>query len=251
MRIVVVGAGGLVGGAVVRAASRRGAAVTALARWQCDVERATDRDRVLGELRPDAVILCAAATHVDEAGPGTRGVNVDAPVAWARRVETWFLSSNFVFDGPGPHPPSEAPRPLNPYAEQKVEAEQGVLAAGGHVVRVGWVYGPGGRTFASMLPERLASGQPVRALCDVLVQPTHADDVAAELLALPRGISHLASSAPTTWYGFALAYAARLGGRVEPVRLAQFGLGPRPRAARLEPATLPPWTERLPSWAAG
>jgi len=243
MRIVVVGATGLIGRAVVRAGREAGLDIVGLGRHDCDVTR--DREAALRAHRPDAVIFCAAATTVDGAGGKTRAVNVDAPGAWSRQVETWFLSSNFVFDGWGPHSPSAAPRPANAYAAQKAEAEALVLAAGGHVVRVGWVHGPGGKTFASTLPARLARGETVRAISDVLVQPTRAVDVARALVDLPRGLTHLAGKADTTWYGYASALAARLGGKVVPVRLADFGLGRRPRDARLAPATLPAWHEGI------
>ena len=246
MRVLVVGAEGLVGRAVLRAAGAPGEAAghtwLGLGRSACDVTDAAARDSVLRAHRPDAVLFCAAFTDVDRAAgdPRAEAVNVHAPAAWAREVETWFLSSNFVFDGPGPHPPDEAPRPGSVYARQKVAAEAAVLGAGGHVVRVGWVYGPGGRTFASTLPARLAAGERVRAIHDLVVQPTHADDVAASLLTLPRGVTHLAGRDETTWYGYALAVQAALGrGGVEPVRAAELGLGPRPRDARLAPATLP------------
>jgi len=247
--VLVVGAGGLVGGAVLRAAAASAAGAPGagstwigLDRRACDVTDPLARAAALRAHRPDAVLFCAAFTAVDAAAtnPAAEAVNVQAPAAWAREVETWFLSSNFVFDGPGPHGPAEAPRPGSAYARQKVAAEGAVLAAGGHVVRVGWVYGPGGRTFASTLPARLAAGERVRAIHDLVVQPTHADDVAAALLALPRGVTHLVGRDETTWYGYALAVRAALGrGAVEPVRAAELGLGPRPRDARLSPATLP------------
>jgi dTDP-4-dehydrorhamnose reductase len=109
------------------------------------------------------------------------------------------------------------------------------------------VYGPGGHTFASTLTNRLLAGETVRAICDVMVQPTHADDVAGALAILPRGLTHLAGSGETTWYGMACAVQARVGrGRVVPVRQSELGIGPRPRDARLSPAVLPSWTEHLP-----
>lgn len=245
MRVVVVGAGGLIGRALVRA-PRREHPLVGLTRAECDVTSPAERDRVLATFRPDAVVFCAAMTEVDRADTASRAVNVDAPIAWAGRVETWFLSSNFVFDGPGPHRPDCKPSPVGVYGEQKVVAERGVLAAGGHVVRVGWVYGPEGRTFASTLASRLQAGESVRASFDTVVQPTHADDVAAALLELPRGITHLAGCEETSWYGMAGAVQARVGkGRVVPVRTSELGIGPRPRDARLSPANLPGWRLRL------
>lgn len=242
--MLVVGAGGLVGSALVRAGAPFG--WRGLTRAECDVTRAADLEAALHRFRPDAVAFAAAFTDVDGTTPACAAVNVRAPAEWAREVETWFFSSNFVFDGPGPHAPGSRPRPVNRYAEQKVAAEEAVLAAGGHVVRVGWVYGPGGRTFASTVGARLEGGESVRAIHDVLVQPTHVDDVARAMLSLPRGVTHLAGREETSWYGYALAVRARVGrGRVEPVRSAELGLGPRPRDGRLGPAVLPGWRERL------
>ena len=245
MRIVVVGAEGLIGRALVRAANA-GHTVVGLGRSACDVTNPVARDQALARERPDAVLFCAAMTDVDRAGADSVAVNVDAPAAWASQVETWFLSSNFVMNGPGPHAPGAVPSAINTYAAQKIEAERAVLAAGGHVVRVGWVYGPGGRTFASTVGDRLARGETVRAIFDTVVQPTHADDVAAELLRLPRGVSHLAGAGETSWYGLASAVRAKVGtGTVVPVRTSELGIGPRPGDARLCPATLPPWWDRL------
>lgn len=249
VRVLVVGAGGLVGAALVGAGAPFG--WRGLSRAECDVTRATDREAALRAFQPDAVVFAAAFTDVDGTTPVCAAVNVDAPAAWSRQVETWFFSSNFVFDGAGPHAPGARPRPANLYAEQKVAAEAEVLGAGGHVVRLGWVYGPGGRTFASTARARLSRGETVRAIHDVLVQPTHADDVARAMLPLPRGITHLAGREETSWYGYALAVQAQVRrGRVEPVRSAELGLGPRPRDGRLAPAELPGWRERLGGGAA-
>lgn len=247
MRILVVGAGGLIGRALMRAALGSGPTLMGLDRAACDVTDPAARARALKKYHPDAVIFCAAFTDVDGAAqsPLSHAVNVEAPIAWAREAPTWFLSSNFVFDGPGPHTPGETPSPTSVYAVQKVAAEAGVLAAGGHVVRVGWVHGPGGRTFASTVGPRLRAGETVRAIYDVVVQPTHVDDVANALLRLPEGITHLMGATETSWYGFALSVQARLGtGSVVPVRSADLALGPRPRDARLAPATLPPWWDQ-------
>ncbi len=250
MRILIPGAGGLVGSALRARAAERGADCVLLTRAECDVTDPRARDAALRRHRPDAVLFCAARTSVDAVAddPTAEAVNVEAPAAWAREVETWLLSSNFVLGGPGPHLPDATPRPSGvAYARQKARAEAAVLAAGGHVARVGWVYGPGGRTFASTLAARLRAGERVRAIHDLVVQPTWSLDLADALLALPRGVTHHAGAGEVSWYGFALAVWARIGrGAVEPVRLADFGLRePRPRDARLAPATLAPWWTRI------
>lgn len=262
MRILVTGAGGLVGSALrARAGMVPGHTFLFLDRAACDVTDPSARRHALHTLRPDAVLFCAAFTRVDAtvSDPRSHDINVTAPAAWAAEVPVWFLSSNFVFYHPGPHGTDSVPSPQGVYANQKVAAERAVFAAGGHVIRVGWVYGPGGNTFASRLVERLRSGATVDAIADVIVQPTYSVDLAEALLrgvdgfaAQPGGVTHLIGAGECSWYAMALAVQARLRARgervgaVRPVRLAELSLAePRPRDGRLSPATLAPWWERV------
>lgn len=251
MRILVTGADGLVGRALVaRGALAAGDTVIGAGRADGDVCDSRVRERLLDRHAPDVVIFCAAFTAVDRAGAPAeveraRAVNVVAPGAWARRVPTWWLSSNFVFDGPGPHAPWEVPvlSGGSAYALQKAEGEEAVRQAGGNVCRVGWVYGPGGKTFGSTLVGRLRAGETVSAIADVVVQPTLSTHLAESLLRLPPGVSHHIGCETTSWFGFALAVQARVGkGRVVAVRLDELHLPEsRPRDARLTPAMLPGW----------
>lgn len=239
MRVLITGAGGLLGRALVRAGG------VGLSHAELDVTDPDARDRALARLRPDAVVFCAAMTRVDACDDSSEALNVRAPIAWAQRVPTWFISSNYVFSGPGPHLPHDPPEPVGAYARQKAAAEQGVLQAGGHVVRTGWLYGLGGRNFPSQIAHLLRAG-PVKALADWPVQPTWAPDLAQRLMTLPEGVSHAIGSQETTWAEFTLQAAHQLGfvDRVQVVN--RVDLGPRPRDARLSPATLPGWRERLP-----
>jgi dTDP-4-dehydrorhamnose reductase len=248
-RVLVTGADGCVGSAVRARGRARGLDLVCLGHADLDVTDAVARERALDLHRPDAVLFCAAFTAVDACAgdPASARVNVEAPGAWARRVETWWLSSNFVFHTRGPHAPDAVPTPRGVYANQKIAAETAVRAAGGHVARVGWVYGPGGRTFASTLARRLRAGEQVAAIADVVVQPTWSEDLADALLDLPEGVTHHIGAGETSWYGLALAVQARVGsGVVVPVRQEDLHLtDPRPRDARLTPARLAPWWDRL------
>lgn len=254
MRILVTGAEGLVGRAVLEVGRARGLELVGVGRAECDVTDEAARERALDRHRPDVVLFCAAFTAVDRCAVDLRSiaVNVEAPGEWARRVATWWLSSNFVFHAPGPHPPEAAPSPRGVYAAQKVAGEAAVRAAGGHVARVGWVYGPGGKTFASTLAARLRQGERVRAVADVVVQPTWSLDLAASLLALPEGVSHHVGRGEGSWYAFACAVRDRVGrGEVVPVTQEALGLAePRPADGRMVPATLAPWWERVEAAAA-
>jgi dTDP-4-dehydrorhamnose reductase len=240
--ILVLGAGGLVGSHVAALG------VPALDRAACDVTSAQHRQRALREHRPDAVLYCAAYASVDgcETDPESWEVNCHAAVAWAREVPLWYVSTNYVFSGIGPHAPGAPTAPLQAYGRQKVQAEQAVLEAGGHVVRTGWVFGLGGRNFLSTLPHLLRQG-PVRAYRSVPIQPTWAGDLASALLGLPQGLTHAIGREETSFAGATQTVAAALGLR-ERVHEVPGPAGElaanRPGDARMVPATLPGWSER-------
>jgi dTDP-4-dehydrorhamnose reductase len=238
----VLGAGGLVGSHLVALGT------PGLGRAGCDVTSAADRARVLRQHRPTSVIYCASWASVDgcEHDRGSWAVNAEAPAAWALEVPLWYVSTNYVFSGPGPHVPEATPAPIQAYGRQKVAAEQAVLAAGGHVVRTGWVFGRGGRNFLSTLPHQLRLG-PVSAWTGVPIQPTWAGDLARFLLGLPEGLTHAVGRDETTFAGAAhtVALALGLAGRVVEVAGPGEDLrAPRPTDARLVPALLPGWGER-------
>ncbi len=242
-RILVLGAAGLLGRHVCALG------LQGLDRAACDVTSAADRDRILRTHRPDAVIYCAAQASVDacETDPHSWAVNAAAPAAWAAEVELWYVSTNYVFSGPGPHAPDGPTAPLQTYGHQKLAGEQGVLAAGGHVVRTGWLYGVDGRNFLSRLPDLLRAG-PVRAFADSPIQPAWAGDVARLLVERPRGVTHAVGREQTTFEDAARALAAAMGlqGRVQ-AHPGPAGVLPaaRPRDARLTPASLPGWPVRM------
>lgn len=203
-------------------------------------------DRMLRVQRPRAVIHCAAFTRVDACGPEYWALNVESARYLAERVPTWLVSTNYVFDGPGPHGPNSPRCPRLRYGVQKAAAEDAVLAHGGHVVRTGWLFGPQGRNFPSRLPELLRAG-PIQALEDWPVQPTWAADLAAYLMTLPEGVSHAIGGEQTTWADFARTCAEKMGLPAERVLGVSevIGMGPRPQDARLHGHALPGWTQRL------
>ena len=226
MKIVVLGAGGLLGRHVVEElAGVDGAEVRAATRAQCDVARA-------GEVRAavdgaGVIINCAAFTNVDGAEADEEGAwranaigaeNVARAAADARATLV-HLSTDFVFDGLQSEPYDEfaPPNPLSIYARSKWAGEQ--LAARAldelFIVRVQGLYGAGGANFSSKLRQLVLDGKPLKLDGERRVQPTWARAAARQILALAAsvdyGLYHVSCGGETTWAGFAARLAERLG----------------------------------------
>ncbi|MFQ6672484.1 MAG: SDR family oxidoreductase, partial [Candidatus Tectimicrobiota bacterium] len=174
MRLVVTGAGGMLGGALVRVMGSPEVDCRAYSSSALDV---TDREAVeetLRQDRPDWVLHAAAFTRVDacESEPerafavnveGTRHV---AEAAAAEGARLLYVSTDYVFDGDkgSPYKEEDEPAPLSVYGASKLAGErvvQGTVPAGRWViVRTAWLYGEGGRNFVDHIHAQAAAGRP-------------------------------------------------------------------------------------------
>ena len=242
-RVLVLGAGGIVGRATAAEARRRGWPCAAPTRAEVDLTDAAAVARALAESAPELVVNAAAFTKVDACesepevahrvnGAAVAGLAEATRRAGARLVH---LSSDYVFDGEGRAPYREdAPTgPRSVYGASKLAGERGALAApGALVVRTSWVFGAGGPNFVDTMRARMATGEgPLRVVDDQLGAPTYAGFLARALLDLGEsgasGIVHYQNRAPVTWYGFACEIARRLGSPIE-IRPATTAEVPRP-----------------------
>lgn len=209
-RALVVGASGLVGGALLRALGHDGVG-TYLSRPRPGLVRLDGADRagvrrLLDEVRPGSVLFPAAEPSVDwcEDHPEeARERNVSpALVTLAAAAEAGahfvFFSSDYVFDGArGPYSESDVPAPIQVYGRIKLEIEEAVLARGGTVLRTTTVFGdepPPGKNFVVRLVARLRASERVVVPHDQISTPTWADDLARAALAVARegGVWHAA-----------------------------------------------------------
>jgi dTDP-4-dehydrorhamnose reductase len=231
VKILIAGAGGQVGGELVRSAPER-ATIMACPRAELDI---TDERAVMDCIRrhaPEVVINAAAYTAVDRAESEpelARQVNAEGPryLALAARevgARLLHLSTDFVFDGASsvPYSADAATNPLNVYGATKRAGEASVAQAlpeRSVILRTAWVYAAHGHNFVrTMLRIMRASGS-VRVVADQTGTPTSARSVAEtiwKLVALPHlsGIYHWTDAGTATWYDFAVAIkeeGARLG----------------------------------------
>jgi dTDP-4-dehydrorhamnose reductase len=274
MRLLVTGAGGMLGQDVVRAARAGGDEVVALTRAELDVTDRAAVERALADAKPDAVINCAAWTDVDGAEsdrPGAFRVNAIgaatvAGVAAGAGARLVHVSTDYVFDGDrppdaSPYVESDPIGPLSVYGASKLEGEKLVAKCGGSyaVARSSWLFGVGGANFAATMLRLAAERDEVTVVDDQVGCPTATAHLAPALLQLARmrdanGVFHIAGGgAPVSWRAFAteIFRQAGTGTRVLPCTTAEMPR-PAPRPAfsalaseRPEVPVLPPWQDGL------
>jgi len=258
--ILVVGAQGMLGGAVLRRLGCEppaelgpldSAIITATGNdsiASIDITRADDVARALGDICPSAVINCAAMTDVD--GAETKAdlayaVNCEGPRNLARgcaaaAAKLIQVSTDFVFDGTKttPYTEDDAPNPQGVYAASKHEGELAVEAACDDyaIARTAWLYGHGKRNFVERVLE-LAAGRPrLMGVHDQIGSPTYAADLAEALILLcrsdVRGLFHATNSGSCSrleWVEETLRLAG-ISKPVDAVPASTFNL-PAPRPA--------------------
>lgn len=271
MRIVVTGANGQLGKAVVaRFHAQQQHQIIPLG--HADIELAHPQTaEMIVHLRPAVIIHAAAMTNVDGCARdpdaayrinalGTRWVAQAARSCNARMVA---ISTNEVFDGMATMPYGEydVANPINPYARSKFAGEQAAreLLDRLYVVRVAWLFG-GERNFVRTVLRLAGEHTHIRMVHDEFGSPTHAGDVATALLQLLEsdafGTYHLVNTGVCSRLELAQATldaAGITGVTLEPIALADY---PRPgRVPRYTPLanyvgaamgiTLRPWQDAV------
>jgi dTDP-4-dehydrorhamnose reductase len=255
MKILVAGAAGLVGRALVEHCSASGDEVLGYDHGGLDITDAQSVEELIVAQRPQAVINCAAWTDVDgcESNPEkARLANAVGPENLARACHKAnavlvTISTDYVFDGAkeGFYTQRDQPSPLSVYGKYKLEGERRAQEAHARtiVVRSGYIFGPGGRNFLSNVILRARRGESLKAIADYWGTPTYGHDLAVRLrelavLDLP-GIYHVVNSGDGASFETFSREALRLAGldsvRLEVVNGDSLGRpAPRPHNSRLK-----------------
>jgi dTDP-4-dehydrorhamnose reductase len=276
-RLLVAGATGQLGAAVVQAFGDW--EVTACSSRTLDLADPAAVARMVGEVRPRAVINCAAFNDVDgaEDAPGSAViVNALAVRSLARACEAAkavlvHYSTDFVFDGEAvePYDESASPAPRSHYGASKLLGEWFALdAPRALVLRVESLFGTpaewtGRRGSLEGIVAGLDSGRDVRVFADRVVSPGYVHDIAAatrHLLTVgaPHGIYHCVNRGADTWETIAREAARLLDvePRLQVVQTHEVRLrAPRPRYCALAVDKLaragfdmPHWQDALQRW---
>ncbi|MBV9819936.1 MAG: dTDP-4-dehydrorhamnose reductase [Solirubrobacterales bacterium] len=268
MRILVTGAGGMLGHDVLAATGRLGHEAVGLTRAELDIADADAVREAVAGTSPQAVVNCAAWTDVDgaeaepDAAAAVNAAGAGHVAGHAHRAGAWTLhvSSDYVFDGAKrePYVESDATGPLSAYGRSKLAGEQAVAAAAPErhtIVRTSWLFGVHGRCFPKTI-QRLGDERDIlHIVADQVGCPTFTGHLATVLVALAArpqlGVRHVAAAGQCSWCEFARAIvaASELDCRVDPITTDQYPLpAPRPAFSVLRSERQAP---TLPSWRAG
>ncbi|HLY97447.1 MAG TPA: dTDP-4-dehydrorhamnose reductase [Candidatus Angelobacter sp.] len=244
MRILVIGASGLLGSVLVNNDLWLRDEVVGVSSRDADIRDSAQVGRLFADLRPECAVLAAAYTDVDgcEKNPeqahevnclGALHVAQAAKQAGASLV---FLSTDYVFDGSKgqPYEPHDPVCPLNVYGHSKAQAEEGIrrIIPEACILRTSWLFGATGICFPGKILELAGKLDRLSVVDDQIGCPTFNRDLAQIIVGLVRsraqGVVHATNAGQCSWYEFAREIVC-MGGfgnvLVSPVSTREF---PRP-----------------------
>lgn len=291
MKVFVTGVGGQLGHDVMNELHKRGyegigsdiapqysgaqdgSAVTTMPYIQLDITDAAAVSRVLDEIKPDAVVHCAAWTAVDAAEdaenqPKVRAINAEgtaniAEVCKELDCKMVYISTDYVFNGQGEtpwQPDCKDYAPLNFYGQTKLEGELAVSSRleKYFIVRIAWVFGKNGKNFIKTMLKLGETHDTLRVVDDQIGTPTYTLDLSRLLVDMIEtekyGYYHATNEGGyISWHDFACAIFKAAGMRVNvlPVTTAEYGesKAKRPFNSRLDKSKLTDnGFQPLPTW---
>ena len=272
-KLLVTGAGGMLGQALVACLESRGHQVIAQPKEKLDVTNFEQVVRKLHDHLPELVLHCAAYTQVDQAesepdlayfinGYGTENLAVACSQL---NIPLLYISSDYVFDGQNssPYTTWDPTNPVSIYGKSKLAGETAVQRhlSRFYIVRTSWLYGPNGRNFVDTIYNAAVEGKPLRVVADQFGSPTctlSLSEMIADLIETDRwGVYHASDDGVTNWCDFAREIVKELGVEVAPIETKDMPRpATRPKYSVMDKTTLvntigrelPPWKESLASY---
>ncbi len=246
-RLLVVGAGGMLGRAITSTCSAHDLNWVGTGRGSINLgDPGTIRRDARDWVPPGGVVInCAAWTDVDgaekdEAGAtavNATGVGMLAEVCRAQDSVLVHFSTDYVFDGrhqaagavtgatgassgagtARPWRTDDPIAPINAYGRSKAAGERAIVASGCEhlILRTSWLHGAWGKNFVRTIAGLCLSRLEIKVVDDQVGRPTCCWHLASATLALlrhgRRGIVHVTDGGPeTSWFGFAREIASHV-----------------------------------------
>lgn len=242
--LLIIGAGGMLGRELVRAAARCDGPVVALnGREQLDLTSTPMVRQAIEGIAPKVVVNAAAFTDVDGAEADAEGadrlnhvaVGGLAEICADQGAKLVHFSTDYVFNGQGDEPyVVDAPTdPVNVYGRTKLAGEEAIRRADvDHLIlRTSWLFAPHGRNFLVSMLALMSQRDGLRVVNDQIGRPTSCRDLASMTMDLIEGdISgtlHAANDGQCSWFDFAIEIrdVSGLDCRIDPCTTLEF---PRP-----------------------
>ncbi|MDA1303397.1 MAG: SDR family oxidoreductase [Nitrospirae bacterium] len=226
MRALVIGASGMVGGALMRALSQRGHEATGTYRNYpiegyslLDVNDGPSAERLILQTNPDWIFCPAGMTRADlceEKPYEARRDIFEGPLNIGRLGKRFgagfvFYSSSYVFDGQeGPYCEEDQPKPLNVYGQCKLAAELAIQAQLDRwlILRTIVVYGleAQSKNFVCQVLRAAQSGTRMPVTIDQISNPIYSEDLASSSVELAEqnkiGLYHVAGAVSLDRFNF-------------------------------------------------
>src|SRR3954454_2122536 len=228
MRLLVIGAAGVLGQDLTAAAERSGHEPVGGDLPEIEITDSAATNAAIRDLAPDAVVNCAAWTDVDGAeeqeelaarvnAEGAGNVAAAAAGAGALAIQ---ISTDYSFDGTAtePYVESSPTSPLGAYGRTKLAGELAVSEAATPdfaIVRTAWLFGPHGKNFVDTVLRLGAEREELPVVDDQIGCPTYAGHLATALVDIAdrrlTGVLHVAGGGQCSWFDLAAAAFERTG----------------------------------------
>lgn len=275
MKVLVTGVKGQLGFDVVNELNKREHNAVGVDVEEMDVTDGKRVSDVMQDVKPDAVIHCAAWTAVDAAEDNeekVRAINAVGTENIAKECKKlgckmMYISTDYVFDGKGDkpwQPDCKDYKPLSVYGKTKLEGEIAVssILEKYFIVRIAWVFGKNGKNFVRTMLNVGKTHDTVKVVNDQVGTPTYTYDLARLLVDMIEtdkfGYYHATNEGGyISWYDFAgeIYRQAGYNTKVIPVSTQEYGLSKaaRPFNSRLDRSKLiengfkplPAWQDAL------
>lgn len=252
MKILVTGYTGQLGFDVVREGITRGYEMVGVGSQDLDITDGQSVVQFVQEVKPSAIIHCAAYTAVDKAEDNQEScwdVNVNgtkhlANAAKDINAKFMLISTDYVFDGKGDTSfrEEDKPNPVGYYGLTKYEAEKEVqsLLSDWFIVRISWVFGLNGNNFVKTMLRLSENHDELNVVGDQVGSPTNTFDLSRLLIDMVEtdkfGIYHATNEGFCSWAEFANEIFKRAGKsvKVNPITTEEYPTrAVRPKNSRM------------------
>ena len=231
MKILLIGASGLVGTAIEHVCAGKKYELISPGHTEVDIRNKNVLEELVAMHRPAAVINSVAMVGIapcEDQPAETFAINTTPAMHLAKscsRAGSIFVqfSTHAVFDGlkDTPYTEDDAPNPVNIYGASKLMSEYLALnmTERHYVLRFSTLFGKrrnNAMGFVDKVLKKLEDNTPLRIADDRMDTPTYAADAARELFKLiesekPFGLYHIANAGSVSYYDF----TARLKDRMK------------------------------------